>query len=155
MSGRPLTAFWDEARIVLGLPPDATVPDAWAFGDSAEMADELLALVLIGRKRATTGMLWEYEEEVEPLAAPGELSILLDGNGSPACVVETTEVRILPMSQVDSQFAFDEGEGDRSLESWWRAHEEVFGRVLEAAGRNFDPDMLVVTERLALRYVPA
>jgi uncharacterized protein YhfF len=32
----------------------------------------------------------------------------------PLCVIETTEVKIQPYDKVDAQFAYEEGEGDRS-----------------------------------------
>ena len=35
----------------------------WAFGDNPALADELLALVLAGKKTATCGALWQYEDE--------------------------------------------------------------------------------------------
>lgn len=118
------------------------------------MADSLLALVLEGTKTATAGALWEYEAEEEPVPEPGQFSIVLDGAGNPRCVIETTEVRVVPMSQVDPQFAYDEGEGDRSLQWWKEAHERFFRRTLDAIGREFTPDMPVVAERFVLRYVP-
>jgi uncharacterized protein YhfF len=35
-------------------------------------------------------------------------------------VLETTDLRVIPFGEVDAQFAFDEGEGDRTL-AWWRS----------------------------------
>ena len=35
--------------------------EAWAFGDSPKLADELLGLVLEGRKRATADLVSEFE----------------------------------------------------------------------------------------------
>ncbi len=51
------------------LPPDdpargEPIP-ADAFGDSPELADELLALVLAGTKTATCSSVWEWEAEGE------------------------------------------------------------------------------------------
>ena len=149
-----LAEFWDGARRALDLPATAPMPEAWSFGDSPEMADELLALVLAGTKTATAGSLWEHEAEDEPLPAVGELSIVLDGAGSPACVVETTDVSVLPMSEVDGDHARDEGEGDRTLESWRQAHERFFRRFLPTIGLEFAPDMPLVLERFVLRYAP-
>jgi len=147
-----LSEFWKNARGALGLAEDAPVPDAWRFGDSPRMADELLALVLAGKKRATAGSLWDHEAENEPLPEVGELSIVLDGAGAPACVIEITEVSVMPMSEVDAGFAYDEGEGDRSLEWWRQVHESFFRRLLPAIGREFAPDMPLVLQRFALRY---
>lgn len=155
MNEEALADFWAQARRSLRLPPGTETPEAWRFGDSPEMANRLLALVLEGTKTATTGALWEHEAEAEPIPEPGELSIVLDGAGRPACVIEMTEVRVLPMSEVDTQFAHDEGEGDRTL-GWWReAHEAFFRRHLHRIGREFSPDMPLVLQRFAVRFTRA
>lgn len=112
------------------------------FGDSAELADELLALVLAGKKTATCGALWQYEAEGAFVPKPGERSIVLDGANRPRCVIETVEIETKPFDQVDAQFAHDEGEGDQSYAYWRAAHEEYFRRQ-----GPFSPDMLVVCER--------
>jgi uncharacterized protein YhfF len=117
----------------------------WAFGDSPELADELLALVLIGKKTATCAALWQYEEEAWPIPKPGDRWIVLDGAKAPRCVIETTEIKTQRFDQVDAQFAHDEGEGDQSYAYWREAHEDYFTRQ-----GPFAPDMMVVCERFRL-----
>lgn len=46
---------------------DGPLVTAFAFGDSAELAEELGLLVLHGPKRATAGLLKAFEFEDEPL----------------------------------------------------------------------------------------
>ncbi|CAA9414477.1 MAG: hypothetical protein AVDCRST_MAG22-2125 [uncultured Rubrobacteraceae bacterium] len=70
--------------------------------------------------------LWEFEAGGEPVARPGERSIILDGRGEPLCVVETTEVEVRRFDEVDEEFARDEGEGDLSLAYWREAHRRFF-----------------------------
>ncbi|CAA9434694.1 MAG: hypothetical protein AVDCRST_MAG80-819, partial [uncultured Rubrobacteraceae bacterium] len=48
--------------------------EAWSFGDSPRMADELGALVVSGRKTATCMALWEVEADEEPMPRVGERS---------------------------------------------------------------------------------
>ncbi len=43
-------------------------------------------------------------------------------------IIQTIEVFVLPFNEVSEQFAFDEGEGDRSLAYWRKAHENYFRR---------------------------
>jgi len=38
------------------------------------------------------------------------------------CIVETTQVKLQPYDEVEARFAFEEGEGDRSLEYRRDAH---------------------------------
>ncbi|MEX2319169.1 MAG: ASCH domain-containing protein, partial [Bauldia sp.] len=82
-----------------------------AFGDSAEMADELLDLVLIGIKRATASLARDYGEGREPLPAVGDHVVVVDGRNKPRCVWRTTDIDVKPLSAVDDAFAHDEGEG--------------------------------------------
>lgn len=152
MEMESIAAFWSASRAALGPGAPEQPPPSWSFGDSPELADELLALVMDGRKTATCDSVWAYEAAGEPLPQPGDLSIVLDGRGAPACVIETTEVRVMPMNEVDAQFAYDEGEDDRTWESWYAAHERYFRRTLPAIGREFDPAMPLVLERFRRCY---
>ena len=53
--------LWHRYLEASGEPYDAAYTDLTTFGDSVELADDLLALVLEGRKRATAGSMAEYE----------------------------------------------------------------------------------------------
>jgi uncharacterized protein YhfF len=57
-------------------------------------------------------------------------------------VIETVELTERRFPDVDAAFADDEGEGDRSLAYWRRAHEIYFSRLGE-----FSPDMALLCER--------
>jgi uncharacterized protein YhfF len=118
-----------------------------AFGDSAAMADELSALVLHGPKRATAGLKRDFENGGEPMPVVGEYVVVVDGAGTPVCIWRTTEVTIKPFKEVDAQFAWDEGEGDRTLADWQQGHRDYFTRAGERAGFVFDETMDVVLER--------
>ena len=120
---------------------------AWGFGDSPEMADELGQLVYQGVKTATASLLWEYEYDGEPLPKVSDLSIVRDGGGCPLCIIETTEVKIVPFNQVDARFAHDEGEGDGSLNYWRSVHWSFFCRHCQRIGRESVETMPVVCER--------
>ena len=131
------------------------LPEAWSFGDSKDMADDLGNLVRSGIKTATCSLLWEYEFDGDALPEPGELSIILGGNGQPLCLIETTEIKIRPYDQVDPQFAYEEGEGDRSLAYWRNAHWRFFTRVCDRIGRDPDNAMPLVCERFRVIYPAA
>ncbi|WP_396048481.1 ASCH domain-containing protein [Cellulomonas sp. P22] len=155
--------FWEVARghagidrlgVVVGASAlGAVPPQAWSFGDSPRLADELLAHVLDGEKRACSTAVWELEHAGEPMPAVGELSILLDGAGHPRGLIRTTVVRIAAFEDVDAAFAAAEGEDDRTLESWRREHEKYWRRVAETTGGpEFTPDMPLVLEEFELLY---
>jgi uncharacterized protein YhfF len=123
---------------------------AEGFGDGPELADRLSALVLTGVKTATCSSLWEWEASGDPLPRVGLLTVVLDGAGLPLGIIETIEVRILAFDRVDGDFAREEGEGDRTLAYWRRAHWEYFLRTLARLGRSPREDMPLVCERIRL-----
>lgn len=141
--------FWSAYCASTGVDPDQRY-EAFAFGDSPEMADELSSLVLHGPKRGTAGLLADYEQEDEPLPEVGFHSVVLGGDGQPVCVIRTTEVRVLAFREVDAAFAWDEGEGDRSLAFWRDAHISFFARMCAARGETFHEEMPTVLQRFAL-----
>lgn len=149
-----IEAYW--SSFLETLPADSPVREeryvAEAWGDSPRLADELGALIVDGTKTATCSALWEYEAEGEPLPKVGSKSIVLDGNGDPLCIVETTEVEVQPYDEVDAKFAYEEGEGDRSLEYWRDAHWRFFSRTLSNIGGEPTVDMPLVCERFRVIY---
>ncbi len=97
-----------------------------AFGHTAEMADELGALVISGKKRATASLLRDYAAGNEPVPQAGDFIVVVDGGGRPKCIWRTTEIIVKPFVDVDDAFAWDEGEGDRTRAWWLSAHRKYF-----------------------------
>lgn len=139
-----VSAYWAEKSHALGLN-NIDAPDAWAFGATADQADDLLGLVLSGVKTATSSALSSYKAEDEPLPTVGELSIVCDGHGRPRALLRITDVTVTNFEDVPERHAFAEGEGDRTLAYWRRAHEEFFRSHLPA-GRELTGSMPVVLE---------
>jgi uncharacterized protein YhfF len=121
-----------------GIPREYLGLQSFAFGDGPELADELLDLVIRGVKTATCST----EDQA---STPGARWIVRDGHGQPRCVIETTQVTYRRYNEVDAAFAFDEGEGDRSLAYWRQAHRNYFGRL-----GKFSEDMMLMCERFRL-----
>ncbi|WP_309051324.1 ASCH domain-containing protein [Streptomyces sp.] len=120
--------------------PHALPPYLLAF--PGPLRDRLVTAVLRGEKVSTTGLLVEYEIEGEELPPVGERSALIDSAGREVAVLELTEVRVLPLGEVDLQHALDEGEGYTSVAEWRAGHEEFWHgpEMREALG---DPDFTV------------
>ena len=161
-----LVDFWELARQHVGLDrldvitgPDSAgkvPPPAFAFGDTPELADEALALVLAGTKRATSSAVSEYASQGEEIPAVGDLSIVLDGRGHPRVLVRTTAVEVVAFGAVDAEHALLEGEGDLSLEAWRSAQRAFAGRAAtagaDAAGVALDDATPLVLERFEVRF---
>lgn len=144
--------YW---RAFLASDPDAAtdIPfQVWYFGNSEEMARKLGDLVLAGKKTATASLLDNNHLQPEKAPVEGGYSVVTDFGGEPICVIQTTEVRHIPFHEVDAQFAFDEGEDDRTLESWRRGHMEYFTREAAELGFNFDERSIVCCERFRLLF---
>jgi uncharacterized protein YhfF len=122
---------------VSGLPEDWQSLETFSFGDGPELAEALARLVLDGKKTATC---WWVKDDITTHV--GERSVMLDGAGRPCAVIETVELTQRRFDEVDAAFAFDEGEGDRSLDYWRAAHRRYFTRLGQ-----FAPDMLLCCER--------
>jgi len=119
-------------------PMDWQNLETFSFGDSPDLADRLLELVLSGAKRATC-----WAESQGLLSAEiGKMMVVLDGRGAPKAVLKTVELTKRRFDEVDEAFAYDEGEGDRSLRYWREAHTQYFTRL----GR-YAPDMMLWCER--------
>jgi len=113
----------------------------FAFGDSPAMADELLALVLQGKKTATC---WAASQGLKG-SAPNARYVVLDGAGAPRAVIESTELVQRRFDEVPADFAAEEGEGDLSRAHWAAVHEDCFTRE-----GTFAPDMALWCERFRL-----
>lgn len=116
------------------------------------LRDQLVAAVLAGEKVSTTELLCEYEAEDEELPPIGELAALIDSDGREVAVLETTEVRVLRLGDVDLQHALDEGEGYASVEEWRAAqerfwHGEEMREAMGDPGFTVDDGTMVVAER--------
>ncbi|MDX6513986.1 MAG: hypothetical protein QOE36_3490 [Gaiellaceae bacterium] len=125
------------------------------FAFPGPLRDQLVAAILRGEKTSTTGLLVEYELEGEPLPEPGDRSVVVDSDDRPVAVIEITERRVIPVHEVDLQFAREEGEGFETVSEWRAAHESFWHspEVLAGLGQpdfRVTDDTLVVASRFRL-----
>ena len=142
----------DYLNTYLGSLPYDVAQKYSSFSSGYFCADELNAnrcadLILRGEKRASCSLEYWYCHEGEDMPAEGHLHVVTDWAGEPVCIVEVTSVQTAKFSEVTADFAFEEGEGDKSL-SWWREeHWAFFSRECEQLGITPTEDMLLVLER--------
>jgi uncharacterized protein YhfF len=153
MNRTPLTDwYWQDFTRRTGHCGSDYVPIK--FGDSKEMANALLELVLIGQKRATASLLCEYPPGGDALPRGGDHVVACDGDGAPRAIWRTTDVSVKRLDQADAGFAWDEGEGDRTLADWLDGHARYFRRQARREGFRFDPSIPTVFERFTLIWPP-
>ncbi|WP_395630179.1 ASCH domain-containing protein [Aquidulcibacter sp.] len=109
-----------------------------SFG-SSHMEERLAGLIIAGRKRAT---VWNGLED-NP-TKPG-MNWVVTANARPVAVIETLSVGQCRFEEIDANFAFEEGEGDRSLAHWRVVHQAFF----EKEG-SFSPNMILWWEKFRL-----
>ncbi len=102
--------------------------EAWSFGNTREMANELGQLVLEGKKTATCSLLRAYRGYEDEIPRVGVYSVLCDGDEKPLCIVFLTDTWVCKYNEVTEKHAYEEGEGDRSLDYWKKAHQEFFSQ---------------------------
>lgn len=116
--------------------------ESFAFGDSPELADELLRLVLAGKKTATVSVVLENEQ------APrvGDVSLVLDGRGKPACVIKTVYLKTVKFCDLTWDMVKLEGEDD-TFEQWKAGNIRYWTRDAANRGYTFTEQTPITYER--------
>ena len=143
--------FWHRFLIEKRLSPDSTYFDCFHFELTEKWAEELLRLVLIGKKKATASSLYAFEKENLRLPEVGDFSIVTNWAGEPKCVIQTSKVRILPFREMTYDICKLEGEDD-TLASWQRGHQRFFTEEGKELGYEFTEDRPVVFEEFEVVY---
>lgn len=123
------------------------VYDVLQLGDGAELADELAAQVVMGKKRATTSLLRDTTATGRHMLKSGGFCVVVDGKNTPHCIVQILQVEIKPLRDVDEDFARVDGGGDGSLRWWRAAHQRYFKRQGARDGFAVDDATVVVLAR--------
>ncbi|WP_105901994.1 ASCH domain-containing protein [Vibrio gangliei] len=115
-------------------------------------ANDCAELIVKGEKTATCSLEYWYEQADVSIPEIGHLQVVLNWAGEPQCIIETLEVFEVPFNQVTAEFAFEEGEGDKSLEYWQSVHREFFTQECLLEDMEFDENMILVCERFKVVY---
>lgn len=135
--------------------------ERWLYGahrlgdDTAEdnnRADDLALLVTRGIKTATCALLWGYEASHTPLPQVGALSIIENGRDEPVCIMQTTEMQTRPFRDIDTRFAYDNAEWDRSIKTWRLEYWQRFSDACDALGRTPVHTMPVICQRFRVLH---
>jgi uncharacterized protein YhfF len=82
----------------------------------------------------------------------GHLQVVTDWEAKLICIIELTSVSKCKYCDVTAEFAAEEGEGDKSLTWWHKAHWEFFSLECDELGIKPTEDMLLVLERFKVVY---
>jgi uncharacterized protein YhfF len=127
-----IQAFWLEYQKACQVQVEGFT--ATAFGHTRAVADELAALVAEGHKRAHATLERDFEADGDELPRPGDHVVVLDGRGTPRAIVRLIHVERRYFNDIDEEFAFECGEGDRTLAWWLTAYRQDFAERAEVQG---------------------
>ncbi len=122
------------------------------FEVTKESANNLLRLILEGKKRATAGCLWSYEYDNQKIFGAGDLTIVTDWDGIPGCIIQTKSAIIKKYNEITEEDAMKEGEGDLTIEYWRRVHKEYCQYECKRIGKKFEEDMPMVFEEFEVVF---
>lgn len=137
--------------------PDEVASKYTSFSSDYFCADEYNAnlcaeLILRGEKRASCSLDYWYSEKDELMPVVGHLQVVTNWVGTPICIIEMMSVTKQKYNEVTSEFAYLEGEGDKTL-AWWReAHWNFFSKECVELGISPSEDMLLVLEQFKVVY---
>lgn len=139
-----IVTFMATASTALSRPLPAP-KDVFNFGGkNPALTNKLLALAIQGKKTATTS--WPIPD---PLYwGPGDLSVILDGDGKPGAVMRTTSFVTCKFKDVAEDFALAETEGD--YQAYRTGHIWFYGQ--QDGGEGFGDESLVLCERFEVIY---
>ena len=112
------------------------------FAFPGPLRDQLVAAILDGTKTTTTGLVYDYELDGEPLPRPGDREVVIGSGGEPVALIEIVAVRVIRVGDVDLAHALGEGEGYATVADW-RAGHEAFWHSAEMREYVGDPAFTV------------
>ncbi|HCG5511645.1 TPA: ASCH domain-containing protein [Vibrio parahaemolyticus] len=138
------------------LPSDVS-SNYTSFSSDYFCADEYNAntcadLILRGEKRASCSLDYWYSQKGEQTPEVGHLQVVTNWDGLPVCIIEITSVTKCKYNEVTAEFADLEGEGDKSLAWWRKAHWSFFSKECEQLHISSSEDMLLVLEEFKTVY---
>ena len=121
-------------------------PKVYHFCDNEVDANVCSTLVKKGIKKATSDSLLGLQYRNEKLPKIGDFAVITNWQGEAQCIIEITKVTLKPYFSIDEEYAKIEGEGDKSLAHWKKAHWEYYTRELEEFNRVPRESMIIVCQ---------
>ncbi len=151
MNEKIINEYWTNFLKKTNRPLDTKYYFCDYMGPTKEIADELLNLILLGVKTATTSCLLAYDAENTPLPTIGTLSIITDFDGNPKCIIENTNITIIPFKEMTYEICKREGE-DSELSTWQNTHFPLLTLEGKELGYTFTKDTPIVFEDFKVIY---
>lgn len=141
-------ALLDEYFATLSSSQKEAIPQVSAeyFCADEYNANECARLINDGVKRASCSLKAGYDADSEPLPEVGRITVVLNWQQKPVCIIRLNKVEVMPFNQISVEFAALEGEGDGTY-AWWRAaHIDFFTQYAQEVGVAFNEESDIVLE---------
>ena len=133
--------------ILQGFVPESREIVAWPMGENELDGALLSSMIARGLKLGSSSLLLEYGKDQDLLPRESGISVIIDWESQPICVIQTEKVYITPFGKVTSEQARADALGDGSLSYWQDVHWELFEGICSDAGEEMGDDLDVVCER--------
>ncbi len=90
-------------------------------------------------------------DEYEVIPQVGDVSIVTDYQGNPACIIETTAVQRMKFHEMTEDICQREGEDD-TLASWQKSHRAFFTERSKHLSTTFSDDSELLFEDFVVIY---
>lgn len=134
------TAFLEEA----GLPENTYCSRYTYFGTSEAESVEILEQLLRGDKTAVSHCVPWYIVTRTAMPKKGDFTMVTDFYGNPCCVLQTEDVVIEPLPEVQAALAERECQGDLPL--WLARKQQEFRTLAAQAGFHCNEGLPVLME---------
>lgn len=146
-----LDEYWNKFLSETGRNSEEKCSGDLFFEAKGFLGTELISLVLSEKKTAFFSSFASFHIDNEPLPISGELYIVVDRENTPQCVIELTDVNVIPFNEVTWRMAQKEGE-DENLEQWKEKKQEYLEEEGDILGFEFSPDIKLVFQVFRVIY---
>ncbi|WP_276702222.1 ASCH domain-containing protein [Chryseobacterium sp.] len=141
-----ISTYWKEFQSKNPKYNNRNEPQSFYFCDNKKEADECADLVVKKIKQATSPSVWWFKKNKEELPKVGDLAIVTDWNGDPKAIIRTKKVEIVKYKDITPAYAQLEGEGDKTLEYWKKAHWKYYQNEMKEFNEFPTEEMKIVCE---------
>lgn len=121
------------------------------FENTGAAGKTQLSMVLSGAKTAIFTPLDVIEINLEKVPLAGEVYVVLDGTGEPCCIIELTDVNIIPLNEIPWDLARRDGENE-NLTDWLGKMKDYIWDEADVCGFELHDDIKVVCEIFKIIY---
>ncbi|MCR5765465.1 MAG: ASCH domain-containing protein [Treponema sp.] len=146
-----LDEYWERFLKETGRDSEERCAGDLNFEAKGFVGDELVSLVVSGKKTAFFSSYATFAIDGEPLPVSGELYIVVDRANNPRCVIELQSVEVIPFNEITWEMAKQEGE-DENMTDWRNKEQEYLEEEGAVLGFSFTPDIKLVFQTFRVVY---